>query len=1056
MVPQPPPPAVNAQYNQQFLNNVLSTRALPYVEDVKWLIRQHLLALSEAYPSLQIKTSSFTHNDGRSVNLLQAEGTVPMVFQNVTYNIPIQIWLMESYPRHAPLVYVTPTPDMIIKRGHPFVSPDGVVSIPYLQNWVYPSSSLVELARNLSHFFGREPPVYSQRRPNPNPNPNPSFPNPNTVAVNTPNPGLGPKPAIPPRVTPPYPPSPYTAGGGNMSGRIMDDPSEVYKRNAMNKLVETVYSDMVGLRKSREAEVEGLISVQAALRQRENQLANGLKEMQDEKEILEQQLQMVLMNADVMETWLKENGEKLGKLGGNVDVDQAFEPCDALSKQLIECTALDLAAEDVLYALDKAVQEGAIPFDQYLRHVRLLSRDQFIHRATSSKIRNAQMHAQVSNMASRISHSYIIISHTMNKSMTIFIFSILWCYHLVNPVRSDASDQRYKPGDPVPLYAIKIGPFHNPSESYQYYDLPFCLPDHVRKKNEAAHNDTNGDPIIHGPYDLDFLVNKESVILCKKTLTINEVVQFRKAVGKDYYFEMYYDDLPIWGLIGRVDREGRDESNYAYLFRHLSEDKEVEAEFTYSVKWMRTNIPFENRLDKFLQPSLPRHLEIHWFSIINSCTIVLLLTGFLGAMLTRIIRNDFIRYRYDENSMNDQEERGWKYIHGDVFRFPKYKSVFAAAIGCGTQLFASTVFIFLLRFVGYFHPQNQGDLLMALLGVNAVTSGIAGYTASSFYRQLEGTDWVQNLLLTWSLLNVPLFLTFCPLNSIAVAFSPSAALPFGTVMNIILLWTLVTASSVLLGGIMGKNRRREFQVPCHNSKYPREIPGQPWYRCTISQMAMAGFFSFSAIYIELYHVLQSVRGHKIDTIFSILFVVFIILLIVTAFVTVALTYFQLAAEDHQWWWRSFLCGGSTGIFIFIYCLFYCQSEMFSFIQTSFFLGYMACICYGFFLMLGTLGFLSALYFVCHIFLSIKLEKLTKWVVSESPHNMSYQRHQQVQTFRSLFCKQSFHPDILTNSGGINFRTNPSPEHILVSLMATSSMMLLLNQIQLPLAFLART
>lgn len=48
------------------------------------------------------------------------------------------------------------------------------------------------------------------------------------------------------------------------------------------------------------------------------------------------------------------------------------------------------------------------------------------------------------------------------------------------------------------------------------------------------------------------------------------------------------------------------------------------------------------------------------------------------------------------------------------------------------------------------------------------------------------------------------------------------------------------------------------------------------------------------------------------TIYSILFIVFCILIVVTAFITVALTYFQLASEDHRWWWRSFLCGGSTG------------------------------------------------------------------------------------------------------------------------------------------------
>lgn len=45
------------------------------------------------------------------------------------------------------------------------------------------------------------------------------------------------------------------------------------------------------------------------------------------------------------------------------------------------------------------------------------------------------------------------------------------------------------------------------------------------------------------------------------------------------------------------------------------------------------------------------------------------------------------RYAQDEEAADDQEETGWKYIHGDVFRFPKFKSLFAAALGSGTQLF---------------------------------------------------------------------------------------------------------------------------------------------------------------------------------------------------------------------------------------------------------------------------------------------------------------------------------------------------------------------------------
>ncbi|KAK9271488.1 hypothetical protein L1049_001847 [Liquidambar formosana] len=51
-------------------------------------------------------------------------------------------------------------------------------------------------------------------------------------------------------------------------------------------------------------------------------------------------------------------------------------------------------------------------------------------------------------------------------------------------VRSDASDHRYKNGEPVPLYANKVGPFHNPSETYRYFDLPFCSPGMLMMKSQ--------------------------------------------------------------------------------------------------------------------------------------------------------------------------------------------------------------------------------------------------------------------------------------------------------------------------------------------------------------------------------------------------------------------------------------------------------------------------------------------------------------------------------------------------------------------------------------------
>ena len=45
--------------------------------------------------------------------------------------------------------------------------------------------------------------------------------------------------------------------------------------------------------------------------------------------------------------------------------------------------------------------------------------------------------------------------------------------------------------------------------------------------------------------------------------------------------------------------------------------------------------------------------QIHWFSIINSCVTVLLLTGFLATILMRVLKNDFIKYTRDDDGGPD-------------------------------------------------------------------------------------------------------------------------------------------------------------------------------------------------------------------------------------------------------------------------------------------------------------------------------------------------------------------------------------------------------------------
>lgn len=53
------------------------------------------------------------------------------------------------------------------------------------------------------------------------------------------------------------------------------------------------------------------------------------------------------------------------------------------------------------------------------------------------------------------------------------------------------------------------------------------------------------------------------------------------------------------------------------------------------------------------------------------------------------------------------------------------------------------------------------------------------------------------------------------------------ALPFGTIVIIMLLWGLVTIPLTIVGGILGKNARTEFSAPCRTNKYPRCVGGAP-------------------------------------------------------------------------------------------------------------------------------------------------------------------------------------------------------------------------------------
>ena len=96
-------------------------------------------------------------------------------------------------------------------------------------------------------------------------------------------------------------------------------------------------------------------------------------------------------------------------------------------------------------------------------------------------------------------------------------------------------------------HGLQVGPFSNPSETYQYYNLPFCTPKEGKEyKTEGLGEVLEGDRLVNTPFSIRFRVDKENEILCSRELTESDLKKFRKAVKKDYYFQVRPAGFPGW------------------------------------------------------------------------------------------------------------------------------------------------------------------------------------------------------------------------------------------------------------------------------------------------------------------------------------------------------------------------------------------------------------------------------------------------------------------------------------------------------------------------------
>ncbi len=572
--------------------------------------------------------------------------------------------------------------------------------------------------------------------------------------------------------------------------------------------------------------------------------------------------------------------------------------------------------------------------------------------------------------------------------------------------------------------------------SFDYYfpKLHFCKPKNGEPKaqSESLGAIIFGDRIYNSPFEISMLENKKCVKLCSATYSKSDSLFVNKLIRSGYYHNWIIDGLPAAKLLRdrrtKSDFYGSgfpigliDEQNVAYLANHfdinieyhergdnqlrivgvsvepyslnrkvdneescdvatdankyepvlLDIGKDTEVDFSYSVTFTPSETVWATRWDKYLHVYDPK---IQWFSLVNFSLIVLCLSTVIGHILVKTLRNDILKYNNIDLDDDIQEESGWKLVHGDVFRPPKNRMILSIIIGSGCQLFLMTFTTIMFALVGLLSPSNRGALSTVMFILYALFGFFGSFISGYIYKFFNGENWKINMLLTPILVPGALFVSFIGLNFFLIFAKSSGAIPIGTMFSIVLIWFLISFPLSVFGSLLALKFQKGLKKPVKTNQIPRQIPVQPFYLKIAVVSLISGIFPFGSMAVEIYFIYSSIWFNRIYYMFGFLFFCFVLMAITCSLITVLMTYYTLCFENYKWQWRSFIISGSCAIYVFIHSLFLIKLDRLNgFTSVVLYLGYSSMASALIFVLCGSIGFLSSLFFVKKIYSEIKID-----------------------------------------------------------------------------------
>ncbi|CAB1434562.1 unnamed protein product [Pleuronectes platessa] len=122
---------------------------------------EELQKIHRIYSGMKPSTGTYTFSDGTQKDLLKLVGNIPVKYDGRSYNFPIQLWLIDSFPFTPPICLLRPTHNMVIREGK-HVDAKGRIHLPGLHSWDHPKSSVVALLNEMIAKFEEDPPLSSK------------------------------------------------------------------------------------------------------------------------------------------------------------------------------------------------------------------------------------------------------------------------------------------------------------------------------------------------------------------------------------------------------------------------------------------------------------------------------------------------------------------------------------------------------------------------------------------------------------------------------------------------------------------------------------------------------------------------------------------------------------------------------------------------------------------------------------------------------------------------------------------------------------------------------